>query len=261
MTFQLGQFVENGFLKKLFEKNPLVPMDKAALLVDMFGEAANPNNFARQAAVTNIQPTTLSLIFSIALYASSRSWDDFAARAYSRYSDMGDSESECPSADDEFGSTFFLNLKTTPKPVHVSPLILPDVEMTPVDQTVTPETSRKKDKQKARVTDDKQFWTTDLGGILVRWFPASWTLRERKQREKFQAVIHDIPEEMTIATLWVNRTLQVCLENLQELKWCRHSLPNLKKAPTKQKAKNVPDKKSRKSEQQSGNVNRTKILE
>ena len=34
-----------------------------------------------------------------------------------------------------------------------------------------------------------KFWTTDLGGIPVRWFPASWTLRERKQREKFQAVI------------------------------------------------------------------------
>ncbi|EXX63459.1 hypothetical protein RirG_152170 [Rhizophagus irregularis DAOM 197198w] len=28
--------------------------------------------------------------------------------------------------------------------------------MTPVDQTVTPETFWKKDKQKARVTDDKQ---------------------------------------------------------------------------------------------------------
>ncbi|GET65115.1 hypothetical protein GLOIN_2v1842417 [Rhizophagus irregularis DAOM 181602=DAOM 197198] len=40
-----------------------------------------------------------------------------------------------------------------------------------------------------------KFWMTDLGGIPVRWFPASWTLRERKQREKFQAVIHDIPEE------------------------------------------------------------------
>ncbi|CAB4425834.1 unnamed protein product [Rhizophagus irregularis] len=47
-----------------------------------------------------------------------------------------------------------------------------------------------------------KFWMTDLGGIPVRWFPASWTLQERKQREKFQAVIHDIPEEMTMATLW-----------------------------------------------------------
>ncbi|PKC53068.1 hypothetical protein RhiirA1_480091, partial [Rhizophagus irregularis] len=50
-----------------------------------------------------------------------------------------------------------------------------------------------------------KYWTTDLGGIPVRWFLASWTLRERKQREKFQAVIHDIPEDMTMATLWMDR--------------------------------------------------------
>ncbi|PKY47299.1 hypothetical protein RhiirA4_462432 [Rhizophagus irregularis] len=62
-------------------------------------------------------------------------WDNFATRAYTLYGDMGDdTESE----------------------VLESPLILPDVEMTPVDQTVTPKTSRKKDKQKARITDDKQ---------------------------------------------------------------------------------------------------------
>ncbi|PKB96477.1 hypothetical protein RhiirA5_434772 [Rhizophagus irregularis] len=115
----------------------------------MFGESANLNNFAQQAAVTNIQPTTLSLLFSIALYVLSRLWDDFASRAYTNYGDMGDSESECPSADDEFGSTFLSTPKTTPKPVHVTPPILPDVEMTPVDQ-------RKKDKQKARVAGDKQ---------------------------------------------------------------------------------------------------------
>ncbi|EXX69561.1 hypothetical protein GLOIN_2v1820645 [Rhizophagus irregularis DAOM 181602=DAOM 197198] len=72
-TFQLGQFVENGFLKTLFDKNPQQSIDKAQLLVDMFGESANMNNFAQQAAAMNIQPSTLSLIFSIALYASSRS--------------------------------------------------------------------------------------------------------------------------------------------------------------------------------------------
>ena len=44
----------------------------------------------------------------------------------------------------------------TPNPVDDTPPILPDVEMTPVDQPVIPENSRKKDKQKARVTDDKQ---------------------------------------------------------------------------------------------------------
>ncbi|GBC21256.2 hypothetical protein GLOIN_2v1773465 [Rhizophagus irregularis DAOM 181602=DAOM 197198] len=36
------------------------------------------------------------------------------------------------------------------------PPILPNMNMTPVDQTVTPETFRKKDKQKARVAGDKQ---------------------------------------------------------------------------------------------------------
>ncbi|EXX52130.1 hypothetical protein RirG_255770 [Rhizophagus irregularis DAOM 197198w] len=51
----------------------------------------------------------------------------------------------------------------------------------------------------------KKYWTSDLGGIPVRWFPASWTLRERKQCEKFQAVIHDISEYMTMAILWMDR--------------------------------------------------------
>ncbi|CAB4427838.1 unnamed protein product [Rhizophagus irregularis] len=37
--------------------------------------------------------------------------------------------------------------------------------------------------------NDDPVWTTDLGGIPVRWFPARWTLKERKQREKFQATI------------------------------------------------------------------------
>ncbi|PKY31806.1 hypothetical protein RhiirB3_393586 [Rhizophagus irregularis] len=110
LPMPLGQFVENGFLKTLFDKNPQQLMDKAQLLVDMFGESANPNNFTLQVAATNIQPSNFSLIFSIALYASSRSWDYFATRAYTRFGDMGDSESECPSANDD-----------TPKPVHVTP--------------------------------------------------------------------------------------------------------------------------------------------
>ncbi|EXX50306.1 hypothetical protein RirG_272080 [Rhizophagus irregularis DAOM 197198w] len=125
---------------------------------------------------------------------------------------------------------------------------------------------------------------TDLGGIPVRWFPASWTLRERKQREKFQAVIHDIPEEMTMAALWMDRkpceflmrcgassfkiiqtskgrrklvayfenwettlraldTPQFFVPDGKELKWCRHSIPTLKKAQNKPKAKNTPNLK------------------
>ncbi|PKY53870.1 hypothetical protein RhiirA4_472318, partial [Rhizophagus irregularis] len=117
VTAQLSSFVENGFLKTLFDKSSQA-MNKAQLLVETFGESANPNNFAIQAKETNIQPTTLSLIFSIALYASFRSWDNFATHAYQVYGDMGDdTESECPSVNDElFVSTSSSNLKSTPNP-------------------------------------------------------------------------------------------------------------------------------------------------
>ncbi|GET53259.1 hypothetical protein GLOIN_2v1871772 [Rhizophagus irregularis DAOM 181602=DAOM 197198] len=272
----------------------------------------------------NIQPTTLSLIFSIAQYAASRSWDNFSAQFLCNFGDMGDDDD-----DDDDGSqniddylmdeSFPLGsddddlirqgFQKPPNPVPIKLPSMPDIVMTPVDQTVIPENFQKKDKQKARVTDDKQvanqsikakpdvktsaknshkgkksseleatqiltgyeavgeeqerirdiivddilytwnlqkilaelkfwenaikcsvkrqhkyqtlqvkitlssfalpqfnkYWTTDLGGIPVRWFPASWTLRERKQRENFQAVIHDISEDMTMATLWMDR--------------------------------------------------------
>jgi hypothetical protein len=52
---------------------------------------------------------------------------------------------------------------------------------------------------------DRKDWTTDLGGIPIRWFSASWTLKERKERERFQATIMDIPEFMTLETLWQDR--------------------------------------------------------
>ncbi|PKY60697.1 hypothetical protein RhiirA4_484673, partial [Rhizophagus irregularis] len=89
VTTLLGSFVENGFLKKLFDKGPQA-MDKAQLLVEMFGECANPNNFTEQAKATNIQPTTLSLLFTIAVYVSSRLWDSFG----------DDTESDNPSVDE-----------------------------------------------------------------------------------------------------------------------------------------------------------------
>src|SRR5436309_11442401 len=47
-------------------------------------------------------------------------------------------------------------------------------------------------------------WTTSLGGLPVRWFPASWTLRERKERDRFQAAIIDVPNSMSLTTLWEN---------------------------------------------------------
>jgi hypothetical protein len=51
-------------------------------------------------------------------------------------------------------------------------------------------------------TFDHKDWTTDLDGIPIHWFSASWTLKERKERECFQAVIINIPDSMTLETLW-----------------------------------------------------------
>ena len=45
-------------------------------------------------------------------------------------------------------------------------------------------------------------WMVSLGGIPVRWFPAEYTLKERKQREKFVAVIKNIPDTMTATNLF-----------------------------------------------------------
>jgi hypothetical protein len=36
----------------------------------------------------------------------------------------------------------------------------------------------------------------------VRWYPATWSLHERKERERFQAALYDIPVSMTAATLF-----------------------------------------------------------
>ncbi|PKC00936.1 hypothetical protein RhiirA5_427491 [Rhizophagus irregularis] len=119
------------FLNKL--KNPSVPKDKAQLLIQKFGETANPANFTSQAQATNIQPTTLSLIFSIALYAASRSWDNFSAQLFCEFGDMGDDDD-----DDEDESQ-----NTDDYLINMSPLLLDEDDL-------------KKDKQKARVTADKQ---------------------------------------------------------------------------------------------------------
>src|SRR5581483_10796706 len=44
-------------------------------------------------------------------------------------------------------------------------------------------------------------WAVFLDTMLVRWYSAHWNLSERKERERFQAVLYDIPESMTEQTL------------------------------------------------------------
>ncbi|GBC10117.1 hypothetical protein RclHR1_09350004 [Rhizophagus clarus] len=92
---------------------------------------------------------------------------------------------------------------------------------------------------------NREDWTVNLGGIPVRWFPASWNLSERKQREKFQAVVHNLPNDMTDGSLFPNDALtNFCyfdtwdhvstrINNLQlwndvRISWCRYSTPNFK---------------------------------
>ncbi|PKY58588.1 hypothetical protein RhiirA4_480628, partial [Rhizophagus irregularis] len=164
VTQHLSSFIQDGFLKNLFDKNPSKPVDNTQLLISKFGDAANPENFTSQAQATNIQPTTLSLIFSIALYVSSRSWETFATKYYMTFGDMGEiaydesvtDDGEYESSEDGLDEDEIQRIidnklgLQTPNPVDDTPPVLPDVEMTPVDQTVIPENSRKKDKQKAR---------------------------------------------------------------------------------------------------------------
>ncbi|PKK58607.1 hypothetical protein RhiirC2_871503 [Rhizophagus irregularis] len=90
----LGTFIQDGFLKDLYDKKPTTPVDKAQMLIDRFGESANPQKFIEQARSLNIQPTTLSLIFSIALSAASRSWDNFTTHFYMEFGDMGDEKAQ-----------------------------------------------------------------------------------------------------------------------------------------------------------------------
>ncbi|PKB98463.1 hypothetical protein RhiirA5_431334 [Rhizophagus irregularis] len=82
LSFHLSSFIEDCFFKDLFNKNLSKAVNKAQLLIEKFGNSANPTNFTAQAQATNIQPTTLSLIFSIAIYALSKTWENFAAQFF-----------------------------------------------------------------------------------------------------------------------------------------------------------------------------------
>ncbi|PKY58448.1 hypothetical protein RhiirA4_480369 [Rhizophagus irregularis] len=136
---------------------------------------------------------------------------------------MDDSESECSSADDEFGFTFLSTPKTLP------PILL-DVEMTPVDYTVTPETFQKKGKQKVCVIDDKQ--------VKDQSTMANPIVNTSVKTPQFILTGYKEADDELGPLCYVKQ--RISLEQ-----------PNLKKAPNKLKAKNIPNTKSRKSGQQS----------
>jgi len=47
-------------------------------------------------------------------------------------------------------------------------------------------------------------WSLFLDDILVRWYPIEWQLKERKERERFQVTIKDLPEDLTMDKLIVD---------------------------------------------------------
>src|SRR4051794_40574106 len=49
---------------------------------------------------------------------------------------------------------------------------------------------------------NRRTWMTPLEGLLVRWYLANWNLAQRKKRERFQAVVKNLPETVTPLTLY-----------------------------------------------------------
>ena len=58
----------------------------------------------------------------------------------------------------------------------------------------------------------------DLGKIPVRWFPISWFLKDRKEYERFQGVIEDLPPSFTTDLMWTDGHLHELLSTQSDLK-------------------------------------------
>jgi hypothetical protein len=67
----------------------------------------------------------------------------------------------------------------------------------------------------ARSAFDGESWVALLGKFFVRWFPAQWTLKERKRHEIFQASLYDIPDTMTYETLIVDANAHPFLRDVK----------------------------------------------
>ena len=61
-------------------------------------------------------------------------------------------------------------------------------------------------------------WQVDLGKIPIRWFPISWSLKDRKEYERFQGVIEDLPPSFTTDLMWTDGHLHELLSTQSGLK-------------------------------------------
>ena len=48
-------------------------------------------------------------------------------------------------------------------------------------------------------------WQLVVDGMTIRWYPGNWTLKEKKARDQFQAVLQDCPEELDTNFIINNR--------------------------------------------------------
>ncbi|PKB98317.1 hypothetical protein RhiirA5_431578 [Rhizophagus irregularis] len=168
---QLSSFVENGFLKTLFDKSPQA-MDKAQLLVETFGEwpgkddkqVKNQSITANPGVQTSAKKPRKGKNLSIPK----------ATQILTGYKEANDQREQ------------------------VRDIIVYDIlytwdvekilgELTLWGHTIKLSVKWQYKYQTLRVkivlnsftlSQFNKFWTTDLGGIPVRWFPASWTLQE-----------------------------------------------------------------------------------
>ncbi|GBC13175.1 hypothetical protein GLOIN_2v1762074 [Rhizophagus irregularis DAOM 181602=DAOM 197198] len=58
-------------------------------------------------------------------------------------------------------------------------------------------------------------WTAPLRGLPVRWYPANWNLQQRKKRERFQAVVKDLPGTITTSMLYPSDPFQSPISHLR----------------------------------------------
>ncbi|PKC57904.1 hypothetical protein RhiirA1_401046 [Rhizophagus irregularis] len=220
---QLSSFVENGFLKTLFDKSPQA-MDKAQLLVETFGEwpgkddkqVKNQSITANPGVQTSAKKPRKGKNLSIPK----------ATQILTGYKEADDQREQV-------------------KDIIVYDILYTwDVEKILGELTLWGHTIKLSVKwqykyQTLRVkivlnsftlSQFNKFWTTDLGGIPTCGVSTFKIIQTSRYFENWET------------TLKALDTPQVFL-NDKELKWCQHSIPTLKKKH-KPKAKNTLNKKS-----------------
>ncbi|GBB97134.1 hypothetical protein RclHR1_29200002 [Rhizophagus clarus] len=60
--------------------------------------------------------------------------------------------------------------------------------------------------------DTNKSWMAPLNALPVRWFPASWSLKERKERERYQVVIEQPPDDMNTTTLALKENISSLIQ-------------------------------------------------